>query len=157
MNPSPTTYRILIKGLVDNKKMERALEMKEEMDTKRFAPDPIVYHYLMLGHARNSDPDGIFKLYEDLKGNWEKEDLKRQWKFSDKMGEYRRSPDILSFNNLIEQLCNNGLLAEAEEIYGEMDGKGVNPDEFTYGLLMDTCFKENRPDAAAAYFRKMVE
>ncbi|KAI4299811.1 hypothetical protein L6164_033236 [Bauhinia variegata] len=74
-----------------------------------------------------------------------------------KMGEYGCSPDTLSFNNLIEQLCNNGLLAEAEEIYGEMDGKGVNPDEFTYGLLMDTCFEENRPDVAAAYFRKMVE
>ena len=46
---------------------------------------------------------------------------------------------------------------EAEEVYGEMEGKGVSPDEFTYGLLMDACFRENRADDSAAYFRKMVD
>ncbi|XP_031269348.1 pentatricopeptide repeat-containing protein At3g49240, mitochondrial-like [Pistacia vera] len=30
-----------------------------------------------------------------------------------KMGEYRCSPDTLSFNNLIDQLCKNGMLGEA--------------------------------------------
>jgi pentatricopeptide repeat protein len=37
------------------------------------------------------------------------------------MGESRCKPDTLSFNNLIEQLCNNGMILEAEEVYGEME------------------------------------
>ncbi|KAK9914451.1 hypothetical protein M0R45_038231 [Rubus argutus] len=40
-NPSPTTYRILIKGLVDNNKLDKALELKEEIDVKGFQPDPV--------------------------------------------------------------------------------------------------------------------
>lgn len=49
------------------------------------------------------------------------------------------------------------MLAEAEELYGEMSDKGVNPDEYTYGLLMDACFEVNRVDDGATYFRKMVD
>ena len=67
MNPSPTTYRVLIKGLIDNSKLERAMDIKTEMDSKGFAPDPLVYHYLMLGHARVSDGDAILRLYEELR------------------------------------------------------------------------------------------
>ena len=73
------------------------------------------------------------------------------------MGHYRCSPDTLSFNNLIEQLCDNGMFGEAEEVYGEMSEKGVNLDEFTFVLLMDACFKADRADDAAGYHRKMVE
>ncbi|PQQ04227.1 pentatricopeptide repeat-containing protein [Prunus yedoensis var. nudiflora] len=230
-NPSPTTYRILIKGLVDNNKLDRAMELKEEIDVKGFAPDPVVYHYLMVGCVKNSDSDGVFKLYEELKeklggvvedgivyGNlmkgyfmrgMEKEAmecyeealgesskvkmsavaynsvldaLSKNGKFDEALRLFDRmvtehnpprrlavnlgsfnvmadgcSPDTLSFNNLIEQLCKNGMLSEAEELYGEMSDKGVNPDEFTYVLLMDTCFEKNRADDAAEYFRKMVD
>lgn len=38
-----------------------------------------------------------------------------------------------------------------------MKEKQVNPDEYTFVTLMDTCFKENRPDDAAAYYKAMVE
>ncbi|GJX46395.1 WD repeat-containing protein 25 isoform X1 [Tanacetum coccineum] len=73
------------------------------------------------------------------------------------MGEKRCYPDTLSFNNLIEQLCENGLLGKAEEVYNSMSEKSVNPDEFTFVVLMDTCLEEDRPDDAASYFKTMVE
>ncbi|KAL8127805.1 hypothetical protein AgCh_014656 [Apium graveolens] len=73
------------------------------------------------------------------------------------MGEKRCALDTLSYNNLIEQLCKNNMLAEGEELYRGMAEKGVNPDEFTFVLLMDTCFDEDRPDDAAGYFKTMVE
>ncbi|KAL4351850.1 hypothetical protein GQ457_06G038540 [Hibiscus cannabinus] len=72
------------------------------------------------------------------------------------MHDHRCSPDTLSFNNLIDQLCQNGLLGEAEELYVGMGG-GVSPDEYTYVLLMYACFKVNRIDDGVSYFRKMVE
>lgn len=251
-NPSPTTYRILIKGLVDYKKLDRAMELKDEMLTKGLEPDPIVYSYLMAGHAKNSDADIVFNLYEELKEKMggsisdgvvlgslmkgyflrgmEKEAMEcyeeavgqnskvkmsavafnsvldalskngkfdealklfdrmlnehdppkrlsvnlgsfnvivdgysAEGKFNDaievfnSMGDKRCRPDTLSYNNLIEQLCNSNLLAEAEELYRGMMEKHVKPDEYTFSTLMDTCFKENRPDDAATYFKTMVE
>lgn len=61
-NPSPTTYRVLIKGLVDNQEIEKALEIKDGMVAKGLQPDPTIYSYLTLGvgKANNSNADGIF-------------------------------------------------------------------------------------------------
>ncbi|KAL5570467.1 hypothetical protein UlMin_027042 [Ulmus minor] len=179
----PTTYWILVKGLVDNNKLESTMELKEEMYVQRFAVDPTIYHHSMVGCATNSDVDGVFNLYEDaIAYNSVLDALSKNGKFdealrlfdrmiqghkpprrlAEEMGNYRCSPDTLSFNVLIEQLCNNGMLTVVEELYGEMGEKEVNPDEFTLVLLMDTCFEENRVDDAAlrpnlAGYNKYVE
>ncbi|KAK4350962.1 hypothetical protein RND71_030275 [Anisodus tanguticus] len=240
-NPSPTTYRILIKGLVDNNKIDKAMELKEEMLSKGFSADPIVYSYLMSGQAKGSNPDGVFELYEELKekleGNvsdgvvygslmkgyflreMEKEAmecyeeavgenskikmsavafnyvldaLSKNGKFDEalnlfermlnehdppkrltvnlgsfnvmvdgycalgrfkdainvfnSMGGKRCRPDTLSYNNLIEQLCKNDLLSEAEELYRIWEKKG--------SALTSS---QTRPDGAAAYFKTMIE
>ncbi|KAI3982328.1 hypothetical protein MKX01_037861 [Papaver californicum] len=250
-SPSPTTYRILVKGLVDNSKIEQALPLKDDMIEKGLKPDPAVYNYLMLGLVKNGDSDGALSLFEELKtkiggsvsdgivyGNlmkayflkgMEKEAMDcyteavgknssirmsavaynsiidalnkngkfdkafnlfdkvccehnppmkitvnlgtfnvmvdgfcAQKKFKDaievfrNMGEKRCNPDTVSFNNLIEQLCENSMVA-AEELYNEMGEKGINRDEVTYVLLMDACFSENRADEANGYFGKMLE
>ncbi|KAG9145510.1 hypothetical protein Leryth_027188, partial [Lithospermum erythrorhizon] len=42
----------LAKGLVDNGKIERALELKDEMLEKGLSADPVVYSYLMMGELR---------------------------------------------------------------------------------------------------------
>ena len=62
LNPSVALFRILVKGLV-----EEAMEIKEEMCVKGFIADPVVYSYLMIGCAKGSDGEGVFKLYEELK------------------------------------------------------------------------------------------
>ncbi|XP_010918328.3 pentatricopeptide repeat-containing protein At3g49240, mitochondrial [Elaeis guineensis] len=74
-----------------------------------------------------------------------------------RMGEKKCSPDTLSYNNLIDQLGKNGLVAEAEELYREMGERGINPDEYTYVLLAEACFGVDRVDDATGYFNKMVE
>ncbi|XP_021745981.1 pentatricopeptide repeat-containing protein At3g49240-like [Chenopodium quinoa] len=250
--PSKATYRVLVKGLVDNGRVDKGVEVKDEMLSKGFEADEVVYGYLMNGFAKDKDGDKVFALYEELgeklggevtkgivfgplmkgyflKGMEDKametfekimgENSKvkmddtaynlvldafcKNGKFEEalklfermknlhnppwlltvnlgsynvmvegyflegkykeavdvfmSMGEKNCSPDIISFNNLIELLCNHDLLPEAEELCGRMSEKGVSPDEVTYGLLMSTCLKENRHDDAAGYFMKMID
>ncbi|KAF2591130.1 hypothetical protein F2Q70_00040536 [Brassica cretica] len=62
----------------------------------------------MIGCAKGSDGEGVFKLYEELK----------------------------------------------EKLGGFVE---VKPDEYTYGLLMDTCFKEGKIDEGAVYYETMAE
>ncbi|KAF7816688.1 pentatricopeptide repeat-containing protein [Senna tora] len=141
MNPSPTTYRILIKGLADNNKLDRAMEIKEEMDAKGFAADPIVYHYLMLGHARNSDPDGVFKLYEDLKG---------------KVGGVVK--DGVVYGSLMMGYFLRGMEKEAMECYEEALGENskVKMSAIAYNYVLDALNKNGKFDEALKLFDRMI-
>ncbi|CAL0319511.1 unnamed protein product [Lupinus luteus] len=141
MNPNPTTYRILIKGLVDNGKLERALEIKEEMDSRGFAPDPLVYHYLMLGSARGSDSDRVFELYEDLKG---------------KLG--GELDDGVVYGSLMKGYFLRGMEKEAMECYEEalgVDSK-VKMSAVGYNSVLDALSKNGKFDEALVLFDRMI-
>ncbi|KAE9604014.1 hypothetical protein Lal_00002092 [Lupinus albus] len=141
MNPNPTTYRILIKGLVDNGKLERALEIKQEMDSRGFAPDPLIYHYLMLGCARGSDSDRVFELYKDLKG---------------KLGGV--SEDGVVYGSLMRGYFLRGMEKEAMECYEEavgMDSK-VKMSVVGYNSVLDALSKNGRFDEALKLFDRMM-
>ncbi|KAE9608868.1 hypothetical protein Lal_00020367 [Lupinus albus] len=141
MNPNPTTYRILIKGLVDNGKLERALEIKQEMDSRGFAPDPLVYHYLMLGCARGSDSDRVFELYEDLKG---------------KLG--GDLEDGVVYGSLMKGYFLRGMEKEAMECYEEalgVDSK-VKMSAVGYNSVLDALSKNGKFDEALVLFDRMM-
>ncbi|KAL0430943.1 UNVERIFIED_CONTAM: Pentatricopeptide repeat-containing protein, mitochondrial [Sesamum radiatum] len=182
--PSRTTYRLLIKGLLDNQQFEKALEIRDEMETMGFKPDPTIYSYLMLWQAENSNAEGVFEFYEELKQKIESEEildgvvygnLMRGYflkgmeteameykRFSDaievfnSMREKRCCPDTLSYRRLIDELCSNDKFAEAE-VYMGMGNKKVSLDDHTFVTLMDFCLKENRPDDAAHYYLSMLK
>ncbi|KAL7106912.1 hypothetical protein ACP275_06G021600 [Erythranthe tilingii] len=140
-NPSPTTYRILIKGLVDNQQIEKALELKEEMATKGFKPDPTIYSYLMLGQAKNSNAEGIFELYEELK---------------EKMG----TEDILDgviYGNLMKGYFLKGMETEAMELYNKVLGEGSNfsMSALAYNYVLEALSKNGKFDEALNLFERM--
>ncbi|XWS61330.1 hypothetical protein CRYUN_Cryun07bG0117000 [Craigia yunnanensis] len=140
VNPSPTTYRILVKGLVDNGKWEKALEMKEEMAEKGLAPDNVVYSYLMLGCAKSGDSDGIFKLYEELK---EKKDGVLE--------------DGVVYGSLMKGYFMRGMENEAMECYEEACGENskVKMSAVAYNYVLDALSKNGKFDEALRLFERM--
>ncbi|KAG2329555.1 hypothetical protein Bca4012_020892 [Brassica carinata] len=109
------------------------------------------YNYELEALSENRKFDEALKLFEDMKKK-------------------HKPPRFLalnlgSFNVVVNGYCGEwkfeetmeGLLDEAEKLYGEMDEKKVKPDEYTYGLLMDACFKEGKIDEGAAYYKTMFE
>ncbi|CAM8883971.1 unnamed protein product [Rhodiola kirilowii] len=67
-SPSPTTYRILIKGIVDSgEELQKAVELKDDMLKKGLMVDAKVYSYLMEGYLKNLDAEGALEVYEELK------------------------------------------------------------------------------------------
>lgn len=139
-NPSPTTYRILIKGLVDNNKVERAVELKDEMLSKGFNADPIVYSYLMLGHVKNSNSDGVFELYEELK---------------EKIGVVQ---DGVVYGNLMKGYFLRGMEKEAMECYEEAVGEEskVKMSAVAYNSVLDALSKNGKFDEALKLFDRML-
>lgn len=141
INPSLTTYRTLIKGLVDNNKVERALELKEEMGVKGFAPDPLIYHYLMVGCAKNSEADGIFKLYEDLK---------------EKLGGVVE--DGVVYGGLMKGHFIRGMEAAAMECYEEAVGPNskLKMSAIAYNSILDALSKNGKFEEAIRLFNRML-
>ncbi|XP_059648292.1 pentatricopeptide repeat-containing protein At1g10270-like [Cornus florida] len=88
-------------------------------------------------------------------------------KFSEAMAVFKRvgkkvkskpfSMDVAGYNNMITRLCENGMMPEAEKVFGELSSKSLNPDVTTYRTLIDTYFREERVDDALQMYTKMVE
>lgn len=180
INPSLTTYRILIKGLVDNNKVERALELKEEMAVKDFAPDPLVYHYLMVGCAKNSDADGIFNLYEELKeklggviedgvvcGGLMKgyflrgmEDAAMEC-YEEAVGENSQvKMSAVAYNSVLDALTKNGKFEEALKLFGRILKEHNLPKQLavnlgSFNVIADGYCKQGKFKDAIDVFRKM--
>ncbi|KAK8587261.1 hypothetical protein V6N13_086255 [Hibiscus sabdariffa] len=140
MGPSPTTNRILVKGLVDNGKYEKAMEMKEETAEKGLAPDPVVYSFLMFGCAKNRDSDEIFKLFEGLKEN--------------KDGVLE---DGLVYGSLMNGYFMKGMENEAMASYEEACGENskVKMSAVAYNYVLDALSKNKKFDEALRLFDKM--
>ncbi|KAL3714310.1 hypothetical protein ACJRO7_006267 [Eucalyptus globulus] len=134
INPSPTTYRISIKGLVDNNEVKSALELKEEMAAKELAPDPLVYHYLMVGRAKNSDADGILELYEKLK---------------EKLG------GVIEVGVVHGGLTKEYFLRGMEEAVGE--NSKVKMTAVAYRSVLDALTKNGKFEVALNLFDRMLE
>ncbi|XP_075495474.1 pentatricopeptide repeat-containing protein At3g49240, mitochondrial [Primulina tabacum] len=140
-NPSPTTYRILIKGLVDNQEIERALEIKDEMAAKGFQPDPTIYSYLMLGQAKNSNADGIFELYEELK---------------EKLGTGEIIDGVI-YGNLMKGYFLKEMEAEAMDCYKKVLGEGsqIKMNAIAYNYIMEALSKNEKFEEALKLFERM--
>ncbi|KAE8726447.1 Pentatricopeptide repeat-containing protein [Hibiscus syriacus] len=140
VSPSPTTYRILVKGLVDNGKLEKAVEMKDEMTEKGLAPDPIVYSFLMFGCAKNGDSNGIFKLFEELK---EKKD--------------EVLDDGVVYGGLINGYFMKGMEKEAMKCYEEACGENskLKISDVAYNYVLDALSKNRKFDEALRLFDRM--
>ncbi|OMO93638.1 hypothetical protein COLO4_16762 [Corchorus olitorius] len=179
VNPSPTTYRILVKGLVDNGKLEEALEMKKDMLEKGLAPDPVVYSYLMLGYARSGDADGILKLFEELKekkdgvldhgvvyGNlmkgyfikgMEKEAMEC---YEEACGENSKEMSAVAYNYVLEALSKNGKFDEALRLFERMKNEHSPPRRLavnlgSFNVIADGYCAEGKFKEAIEVFRSM--
>ncbi|PIN27113.1 hypothetical protein CDL12_00112 [Handroanthus impetiginosus] len=182
-NPSPTTYRILIKGLVDNQQVEKALEIKDEMLTKGFKPDPTIYSYLMLGQAKNSNAEGVFELYEELKQKMGTEEILDGVIYGNLMKGYflkgmeteamecykkvvgEDSPikmSAISYNYVLEALSKNGKFEEALNLFERMKNEHDPPRKLTvnlgsYNVVVDGYCAEKRFNEAIEVFNIMGE
>ncbi|THU51090.1 hypothetical protein C4D60_Mb06t27370 [Musa balbisiana] len=142
--PSPTTYRILAKGLVDNGKLDQALELKDDMLAKALVPpDPIVYNYLMQGFVKKGDPDKVVSLYEEL---------------LEKLGGGKILDGIV-YGNLMKGYFGKGMEKGAMEIYRDVLGEGskVRFGAVSYNLVLDALGRNGKLEEAIDLFDRMLK
>ncbi|KAG6490882.1 pentatricopeptide repeat-containing protein At3g49240, mitochondrial-like [Zingiber officinale] len=142
--PSATTYRILAKGLVDNGKIEQAVELKDDMLAKAFvAPDPVVYNHIMQGFLKKGDPDTVVSLFEELQ---------------EKLGGGKVLDGIV-YGNLMKGYFGKGLEEQAMEIYRDVLGEGskVRLESVSYNLVLDALGRNGKLEEALNLFDRMLK
>lgn len=140
LNPSIATFKILVKGLVDNDNLEKAMEIKEDMGVRGFIANPVVYSYLMMGCVKNSDADGVFKLYEELK---------------EKLGRF--VDDGVVYGHLMKGYFMKDMEKEAMECYEEVIGENskVKMSAMAYNYVLETLSENGKFDEALKLFDAM--
>ncbi|KAL0721160.1 hypothetical protein Bca4012_035759 [Brassica carinata] len=183
LNPSIATFRILVKGLVDNESLDKAMEIKEDMSVRGFVPDPVVYSYLMMGCVRKSDGDGVFKLYEELKEKlgggfvedgvvygmlmkgyfmkgMEKEAMECCEEAIGENSKVRMS--AVAYNYVLEALSENGKFDEALKLFDEMKREHDPPRRLalnlgSFNVMVNGYCAEGKFGEAVEVFRQMGE
>ncbi|XP_072993687.1 uncharacterized protein [Typha latifolia] len=184
LTPSPSTYRILAKGLVDNGKLQEALDLKDDMISKGFvAPDPKVYDFLMGGFVAANDPENVIALFEELKeklggeevldgsvyGNlmkgyflkgMEKEAMECFHQVFDEMSKVRFG--AVSYNSVLDALGQNSKLEEAIRLFERMKGEHNPPQRIavdlgSFNAMVDAYCFAGRFEDAIVTFRRMSE
>ncbi|CAE6075587.1 unnamed protein product [Arabidopsis arenosa] len=180
LNPSLATYRILVKGLVSNDNLEKAMEIKEDMSVRGLVVDPVVYSYLMMGCVKNSDADGVLKLYEELKeklggfvddgvvygqlmkGYFMKEMEKEAMEcYEEAIGENSKvRMSAMAYNYVLEALSENGKFDEALKLFDAVKKEHNPPRRLavnlgTFNVMVDGYCAEGRFEEAMEVFRQM--
>nr|TKS03067.1 hypothetical protein D5086_0000158580 [Populus alba] len=82
-------------------------------------------------------------------------DVGRSMKLLKDMRKDGISPDIFSFNALIQSFCRMGKVEKAEKMFVSMSTLGLIPDNYTYGALVKALFESGRCDEAKKMFFSM--
>ncbi|KAL1203370.1 Pentatricopeptide repeat-containing protein [Cardamine amara subsp. amara] len=140
LNPSITTFRILVKGLVDNDNLDKAMEIRDDMGVRGFVVDPVVYSYLMMGCVKKSDADGVLKLYEELK---------------EKLGGF--VDDGVVYGNLMKGYFMKEMEKEAMDCYEEVTGEDskVKMSAMAYNYVLEALSENGKFDEALKLFDAM--
>ncbi|KAL3582006.1 hypothetical protein D5086_016338 [Populus alba] len=91
----------------------------------------------------------VFKMMQD------RGDVGRSMKLLKDMRKDGISPDIFSFNALIQSFCRMGKVEKAEKMFVSMSTLGLIPDNYTYGALVKALFESGRCDEAKKMFFSM--
>ncbi|KAL8127806.1 hypothetical protein AgCh_014657 [Apium graveolens] len=136
-NPTSTTYRILMRGLVENDKIEKGVELKNKMLEKGFEADKVVYSSLMWGFAKKGNAEGVLELYEELRN---------------KVGDDFVGGGV--YGSLMTGYFLKGMESEAMECYKECVGEGskVKMDAVAYNYVLDALSKNGKFDEALKLF-----
>ncbi|KAL3843555.1 hypothetical protein ACJIZ3_000958 [Penstemon smallii] len=131
-----SSWNALILGLAINGRVERSLQMFEEMKKYEVMPNEITFVAILVACRHMGQVD---------KG--------RQY-FNTMVEVYKIEPNIKHYGCLVDLLGRNGLLKEAEEV---IDSMPMAPDVATWGALLGACKKHDDKEMGERIGRKLIE
>lgn len=143
--PDIMTFNTLLNGYCKSKKLDKALDLVQEMQMRELAPDVVTYNsYRCLGdiaiqlivemEAQGFNPSSV--TYNSILDH-----LFKSSRINEAMAMVREKDirrlirDIIIYNIMIGGLCEAKRLEEAVNFFSSFLAKGLKPDNYTYNTL----------------------
>jgi pentatricopeptide repeat protein len=138
IQPTQVTYGILVDGLINDNKLERASEVVGAMSEDGCAMNTVLGTTLVKGFARAGDVDQAMKIYEQMRTG------------------SNMLPDLITFSILIKAHCDADRLEDSLKLLEEMLQLGLKPDEVVFNNLLTGCAKQGNAELGKRLYSDMI-
>ena len=146
LKPNDVTYNTLIDGCTRTRgRMDTAWRLLEEMYREGVAPDSFTFSTLVKGIKKHASRDSS-------------ESLKRALRFLNTVAEEGLAKgDEVLYNCIMDTCLYFRQLNKAEQLFREMQLRGVKPSSVTYGILIKGYGQFKRLDLALKKYGEMAD
>ncbi|KAL3843722.1 hypothetical protein ACJIZ3_001125 [Penstemon smallii] len=136
--PDTCSFNIVVRGLCQVGKVEKAFEFFGIMRNFGCHPDIIMYNTLIYGLCRVGNVDRAHELLREVQT----------------MCEF--SPDVVTYTSVISGFCKLGKMEDAVTLLDEMITSGITPNLFTFNAIIDGFGKKGEVALALKMYERMV-
>lgn len=138
-HPNHVSYTTVISALVKAGSMERARQVLAEMTRIGVPANRVTYNILLKGYCQQLQIDKAKELIREMANDAE------------------ISPDVVSYNTLIDGCILVDDSAGALEYFNEMRAQGIAPTKISYTTLMKAFAMSGQPKLANKVFDEMLK
>ncbi|CAN8253428.1 unnamed protein product [Cochlearia groenlandica] len=136
MAPNIWTYNILLHGLCNNGKLEKALVIFEDLQKSEVEPNIFTYNIIIKGMCKTEKVEDAWCLFCSL-------------------GLKGVKPDVVTYNAMISGFRENRLMQDAYTLFMKMKEGRVLPNDCTYNMLIRARLTDGDKAASAELIKEM--
>ncbi|KAK8935602.1 hypothetical protein KSP39_PZI013848 [Platanthera zijinensis] len=172
LSPNVYSYTPLINALCKGNKLDMALEMFSEMESRGISPNCVTYNVLIDGLCKNGRLNDAFELKEKMvrsslrptvftysviiNGLIKLDRFLNAGQVLREMEENGIASNVIIYNTLIDGHCRMGRCMEASKVRDEMVSRGMVPTPVTYNTLVKGFCMAGAMEQAAALLAEML-
>ncbi|KAF8401945.1 hypothetical protein HHK36_012896 [Tetracentron sinense] len=151
--PSVVVYNMIIVSLCKDRLVTEALDLLLEMTSKGIPPDVVTYNCLIRGLYSSGQWKEATRLFNEMVDRKisQNGDLSLH-EFFNEIQACGQRPDLVTYNLLLDGLCQNQCLDEAMTLFHLIEDSKFKPNIITYGILIDGMCKAGKLKAAMELF-----
>eukprot|EP01018_Ginkgo_biloba_P004466 Gb_36636 [translate_table: standard] len=147
IKPNHFTFAIVVKACASLSALEQGKQVHECIITAGYEPDVVVWNSLVDMYAKCSSVKDARQVFDKMHkrnviawnamiaGYAQNGHLDEALKLFRRMPE----PDEVTWSSMIAGYAQNGQCDEALDIFCQMQGKGIKPNNFTFGSVVKAC------------------
>jgi len=168
------TYCSILKGFAREKKLERVLEIYQEMERRQVEMPVVTFNTVLDACARVGRMEHAARIMQDmqrhrlepnivsystvLKGHCQAGDIELAFSILNQMRKQAGlKPDEIMYNSLIDGCAQHGLYTEGMQVFDEMMQDGVRPSNFTLSILVKLMNRSRKVDQAFSVVEEMSQ
>ncbi|XP_057428359.1 pentatricopeptide repeat-containing protein At3g23020-like [Lotus japonicus] len=133
--PTTVTFNTMMHICGNHGRLEEVSSLLRKMEELRCSPDTRTYNILISLHTKHNDIDMATKYFKTMK-------------------EACLKPDLVSYRTLLYAYSIRKMVHEAEELITEMEGRGLEIDQFTQSALTRMYIEAGMLDRSLLWFQR---